>query len=145
MGYVRVPAGASDFSLSHYTYDDTCCDLFDFSIAPDEAHRIPVLLQAKQVNPGLKLMGSPWSAPAWMKTTDSLYRGTLKPQHYGDYAAYLARYVDAWAGSRPSDRQPHPRERASAQARRLSRNVADGERRGESRQAAGPRFRRQGR
>ena len=47
LSYLRIPTGASDFSLSHYTYDDTCCDLSDFSVAPDEAHRIPILLQAK--------------------------------------------------------------------------------------------------
>ena len=63
LNYLRVPVGASDFSLRHYTHDDTCCDLSDFSIAPDEIHRIPLLLQAKGVNPGLRLMGSPWSAP----------------------------------------------------------------------------------
>ena len=97
LNYLRLPAGASDFSLSHYTYDDTCCDLSDFSIAPDETHRIPLLLQAKGINPGLRLMGSPWSAPAWMKTTESLYRGTLEPEYVDDYAAYLARYVDAYA------------------------------------------------
>ena len=60
-------------------------------------HRIPLLLQAKAVNPALQLMGSAWSAPAWMKTTESLYRGTLKPEYVDDYAAYLARFVDAWA------------------------------------------------
>ena len=97
LNYLRIPAGASDFSLSHYTYDDTCCDLSDFSIAPDEVHRIPLLLQVKGVNPGLRLMGSPWSAPGWMKTTNSLYRGTVEPEYVDDYAAYLARFVDAWA------------------------------------------------
>jgi glucosylceramidase len=97
LNYLRIPAGASDFSLSHYTYDDTCCDLSDFSIAPDEVHRIPLLLQAKAVNPGLRLMGSAWSAPGWMKTTESLYRGTLEPEYVDDYAAYLARFADAWA------------------------------------------------
>ena len=97
MSYLRVPVGASDFSLRHYTHDDTCCDLSDFSIASDEVDRIPILLEAKAVNPGLKLMGSPWTAPAWMKTTESLYRGTLKAEFVDDYAAYLARFADAWA------------------------------------------------
>jgi glucosylceramidase len=97
LSYLRIPAGASDFSLSHYTYDDTCCDLSDFSVAPDEAHRIPIVLQAKEANSALRLMGSAWSAPAWMKTNGSLYRGALKPEHIDDYATYLGRFADAWA------------------------------------------------
>jgi glucosylceramidase len=97
IGYVRVPVGASDFSLRHYTYDDTCCDLADFSVPADEAHRIPLLVEAKRLNPALELMATPWSAPGWMKTTDSLYQGTLRADYVDDYASYLARFVDAWA------------------------------------------------
>jgi len=42
-------------------------------------------------------MASPWSAPAWMKTSGSLIGGTLKPEYYDAFARYLLRYVDAYA------------------------------------------------
>ena len=99
ISYVRVPMGASDFALNHYTYDDTCCDLADFSIAHDTAYIIPVLQQARSINPSLKLMGSPWSAPGWMKTTNSLYKGALRPEYYATYATYFANFVDAYAAA----------------------------------------------
>jgi O-glycosyl hydrolase len=99
ISYVRVPMGASDFALNHYTYDDTCCNLSDFSIAHDTAYIIPVLLQARSINPSLKLMGSPWSAPGWMKTTNALYKGALRPEYYAAYATYFANFVDAYAAS----------------------------------------------
>jgi glucosylceramidase len=93
MSYVRVPIGSSDHALSHYTYDDTCCDLTDFSLAHDEAYVIPVLQQAKALNPDMKLMGSAWSGPAWMKSPARLNGGRLKPDHADEYADYLARFV----------------------------------------------------
>jgi glucosylceramidase len=93
MSYVRVPIGSSDHALSHYTYDDTCCDLADFSLAHDAAYVIPVLQQAKALNPDLKLMGSAWSAPAWMKSPARLNGGRLTPEHADEYADYLARFV----------------------------------------------------
>jgi O-glycosyl hydrolase len=97
MSYLRVPIGASDFALNHYTYDDTCCDVNDFSIAHDTPYIIPVLLQAKSLNADLKLMGSPWSTLGWMKTTNSLYRGTLRPEYYDEYASYFAQFIGAYA------------------------------------------------
>jgi glucosylceramidase len=52
--------------------------------------------EALAINPDLKVMISPWSAPAWMKTTNSLIRGQLQPQYYGSFAHYLARTVQAF-------------------------------------------------
>ena len=57
---------------------------------------IPVARAALQVNPQLKIMASPWSAPAWMKTSDSLVTGRLRPQYYDAFSRYLLRYVDAY-------------------------------------------------
>ena len=79
---VRLPLGASDFALSRYTYDDvpagqTDPSLARFSIAHDEAELLPVLEEAKRINPSLRVMATPWSAPAWMKTNKSLLGGTL--------------------------------------------------------------------
>jgi O-glycosyl hydrolase len=102
MSYVRLPMGASDFTNgAHYTYDDmppgqTDPNLTNFSISHDLAYIVPVLQQALSLNPTLKVMGSPWSAPAWMKTNGSLYRGGLQTQYYGAYANYIAKFVDAY-------------------------------------------------
>jgi glucosylceramidase len=101
--YLRLPMGASDFTASGvYTYNDlpsgqTDATQSQFSIAHDEPYIIPELLQAKSLNPDLKLMGSPWSAPAWMKTNHSLYGGELQTQWYDSYAVYLKKFIDAYA------------------------------------------------
>lgn len=98
----RLTLGASDFSLHHYSYDDmpagqTDVTLARFSIDPMRAEVLPVLKRAQAVNPGLLVMASPWSAPGWMKTTDSLIKGSLKPEYYDAFARYLVKYVDAMA------------------------------------------------
>ena len=104
LSFVRVPMGASDFSLRQYSYDDVGANQTDsmlsrFSIAPDSAYKIPALRQALAINPQLTLMASPWSAPAWMKTTGSLIKGTLLPRHYDSFANYFARFIDAYKAS----------------------------------------------
>ncbi len=96
LSLLRQPIGASDFALSHYTYDDTCCDLKDFSIDHDRAYIIPLLQKALSLNPALRVMGSPWSAPGWMKDSDSLYGGKLLPQDYDLYADYFVEYITAY-------------------------------------------------
>lgn len=101
LSFVRIPMGASDFSRSHYSYDDRPAgendsSLAHFSIDIDRAEKIPVLKRAFAINPQLELVGSPWSAPAWMKSSGSLIKGTLKPQYYGAFAEYFARWIDAY-------------------------------------------------
>ncbi|MBN8485037.1 MAG: hypothetical protein J0L50_09680 [Sphingomonadales bacterium] len=107
LSFVRVPMGASDFSLEHYSFNDlpagqTDPQLTRFSMARAEAAQLPALRAAKAHNPQLTLMASPWSAPGWMKTTGSLIKGSLKAEHYGAYARYFVRYLDAMeAGGLP--------------------------------------------
>lgn len=102
ISYVRLPMGASEFVTStHYTYDDmppgqTDPDLAFFSIAHDQAYIIPILQQAKSINPQLKFMGSPWSAPAWMKSPETLNGGSLQPDNYQAYANYFVKFVQAY-------------------------------------------------
>lgn len=100
LGFLRLPIGASDFSESHYSYDDMPAGLTDpslarFSIEPARAGQLPLVRWAMRLNPDLKVVASPWSAPGWMKTSDSLIGGRLKPGFYGAYADYLTRYVQA--------------------------------------------------
>jgi len=77
ISYLRLTISACDFSLSDYTYDDlqdgqTDPNLDHFSIERDQQYMIPVLQAIKQVNPSVKIMMTPWSPPAWMKTTGSV-------------------------------------------------------------------------
>lgn len=102
LNYLRVPMGASDFTASgFYTYNDnppggTDAPQQHFSIAHDQAYIVPRLQQAKELNPALKLMASPWSAPAWMKTNNSLLGGSLKAQWEASYAVYLKKMLEAY-------------------------------------------------
>ena len=99
--FTRLTVGASDFSRTHYSYDDTPGnapdpDLKHFSIVPARQYVLPRVREALAINPRLKVMISPWSAPAWMKTTKSLIQGQLDPRYYPAFAQYLARTVEAF-------------------------------------------------
>lgn len=101
LSFTRLTIGASDFSRSHYSLDDMPAGRRDpqldrFSIAPNLADVVPVTRAALAVNPQLKVMASPWSAPAWMKTSGSLVKGTLREDAYAAFARYLVHYVDAY-------------------------------------------------
>ncbi len=69
LDFLRNPMGASDLARSNYTFDDmpagqTDPNLNDFSISHDLADVLPLTKQAEQLNPGLKVMATPWTAPA---------------------------------------------------------------------------------
>ncbi|TGE25892.1 glucosylceramidase [Hymenobacter aquaticus] len=100
VSYLRISIGASDLSDRPYTYDDlpsgqTDPTLAQFSLQPDKTDLIPVLKEILALNPTLKILGSPWSAPAWMKTNASLKGGSLKPEYYAAYADYFVKYLRA--------------------------------------------------
>lgn len=101
LSFTRLTVGASDFSASDYSYDDTPGNVPDpdlryFSIEPAKKYVLPRVREALEINPKLLVMISPWSAPAWMKTTRSLIKGQLVPQYYPAFANYLARTVLAF-------------------------------------------------
>lgn len=100
LSFVRLTIGASDFSRTHYSYDDVPAGQTDpsmahFSIAPVQTDVAPLVREALRLNPQLTIMASPWSAPAWMKTSHSLITGDLAPEAYPYFADYLVRYVEA--------------------------------------------------
>lgn len=100
LSFVRLTIGASDFSSHHYSYDDmptgqTDPTLAHFSIEPARAEVVPLIRQAKALNGQLTVMATPWSAPGWMKSSDSLIKGTLNPSAYPYFSAYLAKYLRA--------------------------------------------------
>jgi glucosylceramidase len=102
LSFMRDPIGASDLSRSWYTFDDmppgdSDPSLEHFSIYHDQEDIIPVILEAKQLNPDLKVMANPWSPPGWMKTSDSMVGGSLLGSMYGPFTKYLIRYIQAYA------------------------------------------------
>jgi glucosylceramidase len=102
LSFTRLTIGASDFSRSHYSFDDVPPGEGDptlarFSLEPNRNDVLPVVRRALSINPQLKVMASPWSAPAWMKTTGSLVKGSLRPEAYGPYAEYFRRYIEGYA------------------------------------------------
>jgi glucosylceramidase len=99
VSYLRVSIGSSDMNANVYSYDDmpageTDPTLAKFSLSPDEVDVIPALKEILAINPKIKILGSPWSAPAWMKTNDKSKGGTLKPEYYKAYAKYFVKYVE---------------------------------------------------
>src|SRR3989337_1394807 len=102
LSYLRQPMGSSDFRLEDYTYDDGSeadYDLEHFSIDRDRLYVIPLLTQAITISPDIRIMGSPWSSPAWMKDSDQLGYGRLIDSDlvYDAYADYFVKYVQAYA------------------------------------------------
>jgi glucosylceramidase len=101
LDFLRQPIGASDFSLSLFSYDDlpsgqTDPTLAHFSIAHDQAYILPVLKQALSLNPNVTIMATPWSPPGWMKTSGSMIGGTLASGDYQVFADYLTKFIQAY-------------------------------------------------
>ncbi|WP_405627335.1 ricin-type beta-trefoil lectin domain protein [Streptomyces sp. NBC_00016] len=101
LSFLRNPMGGSDLARFGYTYDDvpagqTDADLSEFSIAHDLADVVPLTRRARELNPALTVMASPWTAPAWMKDSGQLNGGWLKAENYGAYASYFVKYLQAY-------------------------------------------------
>jgi glucosylceramidase len=98
--YLRLSIGASDLNEHVFSYDDlpvgqTDTGLIHFDLGQDKKDVIPVLKEILAINPALKIMGSPWSPPVWMKTNGDTKGGSLKPEFYPAYARYFVRYIQA--------------------------------------------------
>lgn len=99
--YVRISIGCSDFSLREYTW----CDqegLEFFAVHPDDSQYLfPVLREILAINPDVKIIAAPWTAPLWMKIDrysnkpyDKWAGGKLNPDYYDEYAQYLVMWVE---------------------------------------------------
>jgi len=104
VSYCRISIGCSDFSSRVYTLCDTK-GMENFSLQSDETnYLIPVLKEILAINPDLKIIGSPWTCPRWMKVRDagstaeynSWTSGHLNPKYYDDYAQYFVKFVEAF-------------------------------------------------
>ncbi len=98
ISYLRISIGASDLSTAVYSYDDipegqTDINLENFDLKPDKKDLIPLLKEILKINPKIKIMGTPWSPPLWMKNNGSSIGGELKAKYYEVYAQYLVKYL----------------------------------------------------
>lgn len=103
--YIRIAIGCSDFSLSEYT----CCDkegIENFALQDEETNYIiPILKEILTINPSMKIIGSPWTPPRWMKVNNltdlkpynSWTSGQLNPAYYQDYGTYFVKWIQAMA------------------------------------------------
>ncbi len=99
VSYLRISIGASDLDPAPFSYDDlpageTDINLEKFSLEPDRKNLIPVLKEILAIRPDIKIMGSPWSPPAWMKTNNNTKGGSLKKEYFPTYAQYFVKYIE---------------------------------------------------
>ncbi|GLV40112.1 Glucocerebrosidase 1a [Carabus blaptoides fortunei] len=97
----RVPIGGTDFSTYAYTYDDVTDDkeLVHFNLTrEDYKYKIPLIKEAFTLTNGkLKLFGSAWSPPIWMKTNNAISGiGFLKPEYYQTWANYHVKFLEGY-------------------------------------------------
>src|SRR6185369_1611340 len=102
IGYTlaRTNIHSCDFSSDSYTYvreGDTA--LTSFTVDHDRRYRIPFIKRAiAATGNNLKIFGSPWSPPAFMKSNnDMLHGGKLKREFYQPWANYFAKFIKAYA------------------------------------------------
>jgi glucosylceramidase len=108
LSFMRNPMGASDIALSVYSFDDmavgqTDASLAHFSIAHDQSYVLPLVLQAKALNPQMKIMANPWSPPGWMKDPASMNPVSmlggsllLNTSTETAFANYFVQYIQAY-------------------------------------------------
>lgn len=104
ISYIRLSIGASDLNRFVFSYNDlplgeTDFELKRFDLAQDRLDVIPVMKEILAINPDILVMGSPWSAPVWMKTHGDVRGGHLRQECYGTYALYFVKYIEEMAKS----------------------------------------------
>jgi len=94
----RMCVGASDNSVSLYSFDEGEPDpeLNRFSIEHDREYILPILRQARTINPEIFLFASPWSPPGWMKDNGSMLGGCMRHTHMPAYANYFVKFIQAY-------------------------------------------------
>jgi len=95
----RTCIGASDYSRNAYTFDESAepdPELKKFSIEHDVEYILPILREARKINPELFLFSSPWSPPGWMKAGGSMLGGSMRKHSYDPYARYFVKFLEAY-------------------------------------------------
>ena len=95
----RTCMGASDYSTEVFSYDEgePDPDMTRFSIAHDRAYVLPMMREARKVNPEMFLFSSPWSPPGWMKAGGSMLGGSMRQRYFAPYAKYFLKFLQAYA------------------------------------------------
>lgn len=98
VSYIRVSIGASDLDEEPFSYHDVKKgeedeSLAQFDLGYDKKYLIPVLKEIVAIYPDIKILGSPWSPPTWMKDNKDTRGGSLLPKHYAAYAQYFVKYI----------------------------------------------------
>lgn len=98
--YLRISIGASDLDEKVFSYNDLRegekdPELKQFDLGYDKKYLLPVLKEILQINPYIKIMGSPWSPPVWMKNNNDTRGGNLLKSAYPVYARYFVKYIEA--------------------------------------------------
>lgn len=99
ISYLRISIGASDLNSEVFTYNDlpsgqTDANLSQFSLTKDQAV-VQMLKDILAINPNIKILATPWTAPVWMKDNGNSIGGSLKPEYYSVYAKYFVKYIQA--------------------------------------------------
>lgn len=98
--FCRVHMNSCDFSHGNYAHAATPGDLSlaDFSIERDEQALLPFIVAAQRVaRSPIKILASPWSPPAWMKSNGQMnHGGHLLPEHRGAWAQCYVRFIQAY-------------------------------------------------
>jgi len=130
----RMPIGANDYSRNYYSLNDSAGDfeMKHFNIDRDKKCLVPYIKQAMTYNPQLKIWGSPWTPPAWMKLNK--HYATLPDPKYNDlpaanpgismftmdssylnaYANYFVKYIHAYRDEGINVYAVHPQNEISA-------------------------------
>ncbi len=96
---LRVSIGASDLGRKDFSYwglrrGTVNPDIARFDLSAGDREVVPVLQEILAINPTVKIIASPWSAPPWMKTNGSYVGGRLRPDCYAAYARYFLKYIE---------------------------------------------------
>jgi glucosylceramidase len=100
ISYLRISIGASDLNANPFTYNDLPNGQANssqslFSLTPDMTQLIPLIKEILLINPSIKIMAVPWSAPSWMKVNYTSVGSSLEPLYCSSYATYFVKYIQA--------------------------------------------------
>jgi glucosylceramidase len=97
----RVHMNSCDFSLGNYAHVETPGDvaLAGFNINRDKQALLPFIKAAQRVaKQPIKLLVSPWSPPAWMKSNGQMnHGGFLLPRFRQAWTQCFVRFIQAYA------------------------------------------------
>jgi glucosylceramidase len=114
----RMPIGANDYARNYYSLNDSVNDfeMKHFNIERDKTVLIPYIKAAMKYRPDLKVWGSPWCPPSWMKTNshyacrpgsdngllpqqegrEGVTQFRMEPAFLNAYALYFEKYIDSY-------------------------------------------------